>query len=626
MPIDADEVNGAMERYIRQKYELKSFSSDAPPAPRHNTGATSTSTSSDDHPPALPPKPRKSFFGLRSTSSILPSRHERMSPPVSPGSFGNDTSPPRMNKASRVFGSTIGSSSSESFDAKLVQLREMGFTDERRNSTVLKGLNGNLDKTVEALIRLGGDGSRSPVRTESPAVPPKDDHYKTGISLQKTRQSATNTPLTQTPQAINSTNPFDALDAPQVQQQPQHANSLPGPAATGFFQQNRSFTTPNPYNPFMSQPQPSQMPQQQSLDQSFQALTIAAPQQPQQLFPNATGGYANPSQPQNNPFLQTYTPPPVSTYQSQAFPSLNTQLQPNGLSQQPQQQNPFLRQTRSQNFTPSSNPNPFGLSPTELQQSTPFSTAPQASQQQSNPFGIPSPPSQQQQPYTFPLDQQPFAQMQNQQPQVQPQQQPLQQFNPFLQSQASQQQIFPDQAQQQYQHQQSQQPYQQFQSQQPQQQSMPFRHDKSSILALYNMPQLAPQMPPPTSTSDPNSPVDNSGSAQFQSLPFPKRSATMPVSSGPAAGSHNPFATSTLAPVAENSEVAASPAAHSFATYGTAPMASAGNAGGANAFTPGPATGLGAGSRESVDFMNLSMSGRHSPDAFAGLSARPFVR
>ncbi|KAF2099203.1 ArfGap-domain-containing protein, partial [Rhizodiscina lignyota] len=240
IPIDVDEVDGAMERFIRQKYEQRTFSDGAAPAPRQHTG--STSTSSEGPPPPLPPKPSKRFhFGLRSSSSSFPMpRPERITPPVSPGlgGFGRDTSPPRLNKASRVFGSAIGNSSSESFDSKLAQLREMGFPDERRNSTVLKGLNGNIDRAVEALIRLG-EGSKSPTRTGSPAVPPKDDP-PAGISIQKTRQPPmpAQPPLTETPAAITSTNPFDALNQQQTVQAPVN-------------QQTRSFTTPNPYNPFM---------------------------------------------------------------------------------------------------------------------------------------------------------------------------------------------------------------------------------------------------------------------------------------------------------------------------------------------------------------------------------------
>lgn len=107
----------------------------------------------------------------------------------------------------------------------------------------------------------------------------------------------------------------------------------------------------------------------------------------------------------------------------------------------------------------------------------------------------------------------------------------------------------------------------------------------------------------------------------------PKRSVSMPIDSGsasaagPASGSHNPFAGSlgrgALAPVAENEPATmASP----FGAFGAPAIAATGTGIGAKP------SGLGAGSRDSVDFMGLSMNGRHSPDAFAGLSARPFVR
>src|SRR4051794_30299684 len=63
MPVDADEADGAMERFIRQKYMNRAFGS----TKSHNAG----STESEDPPPPLPPKP-PSRFGFRSASSISP--------------------------------------------------------------------------------------------------------------------------------------------------------------------------------------------------------------------------------------------------------------------------------------------------------------------------------------------------------------------------------------------------------------------------------------------------------------------------------------------------------------------------------------------------------------------------
>jgi hypothetical protein len=131
------------------------------------------------------------------------------------------------------------------------------------------------------------------------------------------------------------------------------------------------------------------------------------------------------------------------------------------------------------------------------------------------------------------------------------------------------------------------------------------RYDKNSILALYNQPQLAPtkvqglsSIPePPQEGLLPHS-ESNGGNLAG------KRSATMPISmssmhsaggGGNAASNRNPF----------------------FQNTGTLPQQS---------MPAGTVPGIAARhvSQESVNISNLE-SGRHSPDAFANLSAR-YVR
>ncbi|KAK5139578.1 hypothetical protein LTR04_003475, partial [Oleoguttula sp. CCFEE 6159] len=350
IPIDVDEVDGAMERYIRQKYEHKTFSGGSTPsAIRHNTGSMSTSSGEDRSPP-LPPKPTKRFgFSLRAASSTFPrSKADRRSPPRSPdlGSFDDTPSPPRTNKASRVFGSNV-STSSDDFETKLAALREMGFQDNRRNSTVLKGMNGNVDRAVESLIRLG-EGGKSSSRNEMSAAP--TNSAVNGLSVERTRPAKP---------AVTTNNPFDALDAPQQQSQQAPAN-----------QSIRTGPAPDTYNPFDV---PSQLaPSHQPLEQSFQNLYVT-PQQ-QQLFPNNTGGYQT-QHLQNNPYHQAFIPPPVPQMPQQyssytAAPEPYAQHQPmQGYSQQQQQptqnSNPFLRNARSQ-ILASSNPfDPAPQSPTD---------------------------------------------------------------------------------------------------------------------------------------------------------------------------------------------------------------------------------------------------------------------
>lgn len=583
LPVDADEVEGVMERYIRQKYEHRVFSGDSRPGTRHNTGSNS---SVEDRPPPLPPKPSKKFgFGLRTTSSTFPSSRSSgaRSPPVSPdiAGFGAEfrsNSPPRVNKASRVFGSNI-ERPGDSFDQKLTTLRDMGFTDERRNATVLKGLNGNLDKSVEALIRLG-EGSRRPSRTQTPNPPAAVN----GISVERTK---------------SPTNPFDALDKPQ----PPPPQQL-SPIQTQF----QNSVTNTQYNPFFANTQPQQPT---ALDRSFQNMSLSQPQ----LY--TTAGHTQSSPIQSNPFLQSFTPPPMPTQQ---YPSLQQQQPWAPQSAHPLSTqatgNPFLRTSRSQVFSqPTSNLNSSLQGSQSFQGTSPFaSPAPQIQpfmtpQPQQQPWQQPSvsPPAQTRSPNPFQQQypsNSPFAAPL---PQTQPLAQPnFAAGNPFQQAQIPQQ-------------------YQQPFAQQPQQ-DIPRPDAKTSIMALYNYPQLAPTQP---ATQSPSVQASADGQSLQTPFPGPQRSVTMPIlpsastngtstipGSIPTAngtnvgvGAHNPFASANpalnnIAPVQNMAPMSAYPLAGT-----TAPKSQL------NGIS---ATGF---SRESVDFAGL-MAGRHSPDAFKGLSAR----
>jgi hypothetical protein len=555
IPIDIDEVDSAMERYIRQKYEQRIYMNDTRPGTRQNTG----STSSDDRPPPLPPKPTGRFgFGLRKAATSP----RNLTPPVSPGlgSFGQETSPPRVNKPSRVFGSNI-QTSGDGLDSKLATLRDMGFPDDKRNSTVLKGLNGNLDRTVEALIRLGEQNAgRSRGNTPTPPAKPSTN----GLSFDRTNTA---------PAATSSTNPFDALDAvaapsyPAQQQQPTSSQ----PSYDASFAQTAQPS--NSYNPFLAQTQqmqyqqPQSIPQQQqqqiynyqhnpfgqpqSLEQSMQNMQLSQQQQPQQpLFPNRTGGYGPTSPPfaQTNPFQQSFTPPPMPQIPEQysSFFAPQSQYQPMSSPSSPG--NPFLKSSRSQMFSPPSavGSNPFGQPSGQQQAQPPQATNPYMMTQQTQaPTVQGSNPWQSQQPGMF-------QQQNTQQPSYQ-QQQSFQQQQP----------------QQNFQQQNYQQPgFQQYQ-QQPgnQQNANPF--DKNSILALYNYPQLAPQ------------PSESSQAPSVQTSTLPP--------AAPASGHMNPFASSQNTAQGQPLSAAQTPGVRHV-------------------------------SNESVDFSGL-MGGRHSPDAFSGLSA-----
>ncbi|KAF2644196.1 ArfGap-domain-containing protein [Massarina eburnea CBS 473.64] len=617
IPIDVDEVDSAMEKYVRQKYEQRLFMDQSRPGTRSNTGSSS---SVEDRPPPLPPKPGKRFgFGLQKTSALPRS----VTPPASPaiiGAFGGyDQSPPMVSKPSRVFGSNVNTAG-DGLESKLATLKDMGFPDEKRNSMVLKGLNGNLDKAVEALIRLGEQGpGKSGANT--PTLPGKPGFD--GLSFDRPHTMAT------------APNPFDALDAIPQQQHQAPTLQTQHPSFGGSMTQPTS--PANPYNPFLTQGQGVQyqqqnFPQQQQnfaqqsnpfgvgLEQSFQGLQLSNQQSQQSLFPNRTGGgYGQVSAPfaQTNPFNQSFTPPPMPQVPQQynAFyqPQPQSQLQPQqqqhqSLSSPSSPGNPFLKSTQSQMFTPTnptnSNSNPFGQVPTQQPQqqmqqgpNSVYMQQPQQQQQQ-GPNSVYMQQPQQQQPQQQQGPNSVYMQ-QPQQPQ-QPQQQPQQQQgpNPFLMQQ-QQQQPQPQQQQQQQNQAQApnpfdiqqptpqqsyQQPYQQ-QTQQAAYQQPNYQQNqggqggalpKNSILALYNYPQLAPQRPEQAQTPPGQAP------------------AAAPAPSGPAAGQMNPFGPTTASPMPQQQVASAVP--------------------------PQVQGGARHVSHESVDFAGL-MGGRHSPDAFSGLSS-----
>jgi hypothetical protein len=200
--------------------------------------------------------------------------------------------------------------------------------------------------------------------------------------------------------------------------------------------------------------------------------------------------------------------------------------------------------------------NPFGVpwqQQSVLQQPAMYSPAPIAGQQTD--FFSSQPPQ------GFAAQQQ---QYQANQLQAAAPQNPYPQTQPFYQQTQGPSNPYEQQTQQLQQQQQ-----QQFMPQPQQSQYTGQRHDKSSILALYNYPQLAPAKPLQALPEN----------AEQQNFAAPQRSVTMPISMGNAGmGSRNPFG--------------------------------------------------GHVSNESVDFQNLNggAAGRQSPDAFTGLSTRFQVR
>ena len=568
VPFDADEADSAMERFIRQKYVDRA----AKPPTRHNTG----STNSDDQPPPLPPK-TGSRFGFRSASSIFPlsSKSRRQAAQNEFEQRARSPSPDGRNKQSRVFGTSVASD--EDLEQKLAKLRDMGFRDEKRNVTVLKGLQGNLEKSIETLVRLGeGSGSSGLAKPDSgpssrsrtPITP------STGLTIDRMRAN-------ELPKSSN--NPFDMLDSPRTPAPPQSSQS------TGSISQSQMMGN-NPYQPAQNSNPFGLMPSQSqySLNQAFQNMAVS---NTQPLFPNHTGGFPAPQQQsQVQQLYQQSMTPPVPSIPQQYYPPVIYE----NPAQQPQQNyNPFMQQQ---------------------QQIPPINTSFQA-----NPYTqqLSAPPAQTRNFFNSPIEQSPMQQQGGQAFydtgfQQQSQQQQTQQSNPFFQNsqqQTTQQQMpqqVPQQAPQQapqqlYSFQAQPQQQQQPQFQQYRQQTFPLmpqqtgRADKRSILDLYNYPQLAPTplQQQQNQSEAQNVPVPPTDSQQQQ------RSVSSPVAA-PMAGSRNPFMNSGGSGVQ-------SPAGDSgMGQFATAPAQS-----GARHI-----------SQESMSVDTGGWNGRHSPDAWGQISSR----
>lgn len=586
IPLDVDEVDSALETFIRQKYDQQVFSGGSVrTARRDDTGST---RSSDEQPPPLPPKPGKRFgFGLRSVSSAFTgSKSNRNSPPRSPDSpigYHTPPSPIRVNKQSRVFGASVGSSGDD-LESKLVTLRDMGFPDDKRNLAVLKGVSGNLEKAIESLVRLGEGSapisrSRTPMQVRNIAV---SQPLSTGKKLPASNFTTDNS-FPEVPAIYNEPPGNQTVSQPQqlVTQTPVSSKAFEtqtfNPAANG---QSQSTTY--------------------QVEKAFEGMQISQP-----LFPNATGGYPNQHPPLQDPRLQQSMTPPV----------------PHQPSHQHYQSNPYQQYAQISNFSY----NPFHPNPSLHVSSTPASPYQNSFPHQTlgsfNPYANLSPSvqttsSQATDGYAqqlFPN----YSQAQQQQQQQQMQLQEITYSQPTL--------LQHDVAQRNSVGMQPQAPTTTLS--QPSYQSLQTltylsaqpigRVDNSSILALYNYPHLAPQpqnmsifketspfQPPSAPSTSPHLPSlpengasESNPSRHTPQLLLQQRSATMPIVT---AGSRNPFHTS---PALSFSATAVPRGTNGSGVTGTSRHMS----------------------QESTDLGGFH-SGRHSPDAFASLSARSVVR
>jgi hypothetical protein len=483
IPFDVDEADSAMERFIRQKYMERTVNAPV----RNNTG----STNSDDQPPPLPPK-TGSRFGFRSASSIFPlsSKHRREAARPDYENSGQRTPSPPRNKQSRVFGTSVGAGDTDDLDLKMSKLRDMGFKDEKTNMAILKGLGGNLEKTIETLVRFGdsGKGSLKPSEAAPTSRSRSPMSATAGLTINRTREAPS-------PQ---SNNPFDMLDAPPPIAQPQSSQS------TGSMAHSQGqLMGSNPYQPANSNPfglMPSQS--QYNLNQAFQNMSVSSSQP---LFPNHTGGFPGPQPPQNHLYQQSMTPP---------VPSLPQQYYPSVIYENPAQQpvqnnfNPFTQQQIPQQQ--------------QMQQPPPLSTTFQNNpynQQVSTPQNL----------YQSPLEQAPSQQYASTYYGNNSQQ--MQQMNPFMNQNGSQQQMNPFFNQENN----RQQTYPPLMAQQT------GRADKRSILDLYNYPQLAPApVQQAQAQQDQGQGQNHSSNPGFGEFQQQQRSVSSPLQTQ--VSSKNPFA------------------------------------------------------------------------------------
>lgn len=538
VPVDADEADSAMERFIRAKYVQSASRTPTTRTPtngptRHNTGSSDEGT-----PPPLPPKTGTRFF--KSGSLSFRSKKDPQSPRES--TSPQYALPPRndhpRSKSSKIFGASVHQDSVEATAQKLTQLRDMGFTDDKRNAMILKGVNGNLERTIEALVRLGEGGGGI-----SPGLMTTRDPFSASLTPRpaKTVTSGLSKPSPPLPVESPSSPSNDPWEITPTQ--PQSSQS------TGTLQNKNPFYNNNPFGA------PSQQQPEYSLNQSMQTLSLA-PAQQAPLFPHHTGGVPT-TQPAPQPiYSQPMTPPvpQMQNFASMAFNNNQTYLQPSSQHLPQQGNNPFLQAhtTPQQPLALNTSPSPYQYQ--GLLANNPFTRSPTG---MTSPMLNQIPEQSQQNVYNSP--QTPYS------------------ANPFMtMGQPAQ---VPQPTQQQW--------FQQFQQQtQPIQPNYPNqRADTQTIMALYNYTQPAlPSVHSPAQAAPNAFETNPMASAQPQAQPSSQPSSL--------AATNNPF----LNP--------ATPAPSPFA--------------------PGNQVPSGARSRESM-MLGMEMAwnnGRHSPDAFASLSAR----
>lgn len=317
IPLDVDEIDMAMERFIRQKYEHRALQAGAPPRPGVRPHADS-SGSDDPPPPPLPPKTEHRFMlGSRAVSSTFPmstqARNEYASRSVSVHASAPAArlpSPVRRNKASRVFGASVGGDEEDAVDTKLSRMKEMGFADAAMNLAVLKSSKGSLERAVATMVAMSdGAPPRPPVSALGPPTQPVRSRLE-GMTLAEPT----------IPPRSDSTNPFDSPRARPTAPPLAGADGGQQPLGPASPHGDHPVRAPSMFYQFAASPYPS------SHQGGGAAAAAVAPAQslhhppvfmnphlPRPLFPHATGGGLITHPEQEVLRRQAFTPPLLSS-------------------------------------------------------------------------------------------------------------------------------------------------------------------------------------------------------------------------------------------------------------------------------------------------------------------------
>jgi hypothetical protein len=418
IPTDIDEADACMERFIRQKYQHRSLENGKPKPPSREDSSYSNSRamspvesrtpkdyniSPEGSPPPLPPKTGKFFkFGLRSSSSTSNLRRFGSTKPkvTSPTSDNGAWSPPPLpSRRTTGLGAPVADVTTASFESKMAALQEMGFTDNQRNEMVLKGLHEDLDRAVETLVRLGEGSnpvsrSRTPVGTSTRGITPKPEASKSQLpttsdnsfpdmpsnnpfdrAVPQQTQTASYNPFDRPTQAPTSATPLESSFQNLQVSQPLFPHSTGGYPNQASSMQQHAYQQPftPPVQSTFSQPPYVASPQ--TIDSSYNPFDqLAPPQQAQPQAGFASQSYPNPSAPQMNPFFntapQSQTMQPQSQQLAPTAPTFNGNNAPHA--------NTLPAMPSTSHFGAS----PFGPTPSQGQQQQ----APNAALGSYNPF------------------------------------------------------------------------------------------------------------------------------------------------------------------------------------------------------------------------------------------------